>query len=585
MSRRFFGTGTDSIGPKGTRFIYMSSGFYRKLLTITIAPFLFAIIASIAPAQAADQPSAPQAHVEKAYPLKRLILGDTPAALENPAGLDGANWVIAINLPLLASEEFAKEIAAHRGTPISMELINALCTQIRLYLQKKDRIIVNFDVPSQTITGGDLRISVKIGRYRDVIIRGNRWFSKGLLESKIGIKPGDEILLSTLEEGVNWVNSSPFRHIKVLINDAAGQVSTPDLIVQVAEATPLRFMGSYDDTGNEIIGKAHYTAGIQYGNLWGLDHLATYQFITTDYRKLYQVHSLDYRIPLPWRHHIQAMGAYSLVQPTFGNGFFTQKGTSVLGNIRYLMPLEKAGYSFEFSAGVDFKQSNNNLEFGGETVLASKHEVIQLSLSATAVRKDSVGAWVGVAGLSLSPGRMTERNSDTIFANTRVGANPRYAVANFQLQRVTQLPGDFQLQSRLQAQFATSNLVGSEQMTIGGTGSVRGYDDRLFSGDNGMVLSHELLSPILSVVLPKSTQRTPPLNMRLVAFWDYARVSYYERIASDIDLDRLMGTGIGVRAGIGQYFNLSADYGWQVKELSFPQTKHGRAHVRISASF
>jgi hypothetical protein len=51
------------------------------------------------------------------------------------------------------------------------------------------------------------------------------------------------------------------------------------------------------------MGQNHYTASLQFGNLWGLDHQGSYQFTTTDQSRLYQAHSGDYRVPLPWHHY------------------------------------------------------------------------------------------------------------------------------------------------------------------------------------------------------------------------------------------------------------------------------------------
>ena len=168
---------------------------------------------------------------------------------------------------------------------------------------------------------------VIVGRYSQLKIKGNRWFSdQAARVSKHGVKPGDEVLLSVLESALNWANANPFRHLDILINTVNKQPGIADLDVSVQEHIPVRVGFTYDDTGNDIIGNNHYTGSVQFGNLWGLDHQVTYQYTTTDDSRVYQAHSLDYRIPLPWHHYLVFDAAYAVVQPSFYEGTLQRKG-------------------------------------------------------------------------------------------------------------------------------------------------------------------------------------------------------------------------------------------------------------------
>jgi hemolysin activation/secretion protein len=404
-----------------------------------------------------------------------------------------------------------------------------------------------------------------------------------------------------LEEAVNWTNANPFRRVKVVVNDLQNEPGLADLVVEVQEQIPFRAAVSYDNTGNEVLGLNRYSSSMQFGNVWGLGHQASYQYTTTDDTRLYQVHSGDYRLPLPWHHYIELAAAYSLAQPSYYNGLFTLKGQNLVTNLRYIAPVEHGALSMEFSGGIDFKQANNNFEWGGAVVpqLTTKNDIFQLSLGATVVRRDPHGAWAIGANVSLSPGDLDTRNSDATFAATRPNGylrdangnlNPsapigqsHYAYGSLNVQRLTKLPADFQVISHGQIQISSANLLGSEQMSIGGQGTVRGYDERISSGDQGYLLSHELQSPEWQTVLSLHGRKLGVMQTRLAAFWDFGKTGFKHSFGA-IE-QPLMGAGLGVRSNVSNNFSLAADYGWQLMQTTPQQPDHGRATIKVTMAY
>jgi hemolysin activation/secretion protein len=546
------------------------------------------------------------------YRFARLLVANTEAKAAALQARPEAGLVVVQDLPVLATKEYADSVAKYVGQPITQELVKRLAGDILAYLQKHDRLVAGFVLPTpQDNSNGEVRLAVLVGRYKQLRLQGNRWFSREQLVASLGLKPGDEVRLSTLEEAVNWTNANPFRRIKVLVNDLKAEPGMADLIVNVQERIPVRTAVSYDNTGNDVIGRNHYTASMQFGNLWGLDHQGSYQFTTTDHSSIYQAHSGDYRVPLPWHHYLQLAGAYSSVLPTFEKGLFALKGQNVLANLRYIAPVERAPFSMEFSAGLDFKQTNNNLEYGGEQVRNTKNDVFQLGLGATVVRRDPVGAWVFAANLSLSPGRLGSRNSDAAFAAARPNGyrfvtddngNVTYTFSNgliqpeiqpigqshymygtLLVQRLTNLPAGFQLFSRGQIQMASANLLSTEQLSIGGQGTVRGYEERGISGDEGCVLSHELQGPEWQKTLTLHGRKLGLMQSRLVAFWDFGKTWYKHSFGTE--LDPLMSVGLGLRCNVVNNFSLTADYGWQLLRMTPPQPTHSRASIKATMAY
>lgn len=518
--------------------------------------------------------------------IKRLVFADTAEAalaIKNSLSADG---VYVTGLPFFDNKVFKDAVSKHLGSPIANETVNKIAEAVTKFVRDNDRLTAHLTIPQQNANDGTLCLVLALGRYKDISVKGNRWFSKELLADKLGVKPGDEIRVSTLEKGVNWVNASPFRRVTAVIDNVKGDPTNVGLILAVQERMPLRFVTSYDNSNVHLLGEHRYTGAIEYANLWGIDHDVTYQFCTTRPVGLYQLHSLNYKIPLPWRHHLQLLGAYARVNPSFAGGLITQIGQNVVGSAKYIVPWSKGNYIAELSGGVDFKQSNNNLEFGGKQFNSTKYDVVHAVLTATLIRKDSLGNWSATLNCNISPGELTPRNQDEIFHKSRPDAQDSYMTASLVLQRSTNLPNGWGHTIRGNFQTATENLQGSEQMSIGGAGTVRGYSERICSGDMGYTLTSELMTPVKTITLPKKWLKEKKINARGLVFFDCGEVSYLHKVASDVSMDPLMSTGVGIRCSAENFISFSFDYGWTWKRpssLKLPGS--GRAHMQATIAF
>jgi hemolysin activation/secretion protein len=521
------------------------------------------------------------------HPLRRITISDTEAAAAAFHPPVSAGAVVAEHSPLFETKEFARFMAPYIGRPISPELVESLKKDVIGYARNHDRLLVDVPVPVEDLANGELRFAVVIGRYNQLVFKGNRWFSNKLLANKLGIKPGDEVRTSTLEDAVNWANQNPFRQINVLINTVGKSPGTADLDVAVQEHAPVRFAASYDNTGVPILGDNHYSGSIQFGNLWGIDHQATYQFTTTDQSHAFQAQTLDYHVPLPWRDYLQFDAAYYVVRANslLGQEGLNENGHNAVVDLKYVAPLKLGKWSLELSGGFDYKQVNTNLEFGAFVEPVATYDIAQLTGGVTAIHRDSLGSWTFATNLDFSPGNFNSRNTDTQFNTANVGREARYIYGGFVAQRATGLPDDFQWISRGQLQLSSTNLQGSEELTVGGMSTVRGYDTGIFSGDQGWVINEELRGPAWTWHLPALPKRSRPLETRPFVFWDYSRVSVKHLYAETEELDPIMSTGAGVRSNLASNFSLSADYGWQLLRTSFPQPTRSRGDIQVTVAY
>ncbi len=521
------------------------------------------------------------------YPLKRVVLADSESAVlafrVDPAS---SQTVFVQNVSVLTGADFSRVIAPFLGKPIGTEVVNGLVDSITKYAKAHDRLIARVTVPNQNVADGTLRLIVTIGRFNQFAIRGNRWFSSKLLQEKLGIKPGDEVRLSVLENAINWANTNPFRRIKVIVNPLTDQPGKADLLVGVQELTPWRFAASIDNYGTEMLGQWHYTASLQAGNLWGLDHQASYQFVTTDAPQIYQAHAMNYRVPLPWRHFVEVSASYSRVNAEVRPGLF-QHGQSESADFKYSIPVNSGTNPVELYGGLEFKRGNNDLEFAGTKYYPTSTDTVQFTLGGSVVHHDKRGGWLLAGSANLSPGNIGWRNNRKTYNAARTGASPQYAVWSLSMQRLLNLGHGWDLSSRMLAQAASTNLLGSEQLTIGGPTSVRGYRTNVYPGDEGFVFNNELLSPTITTSLQKIKKTLPSMDTRFVVFYDAAQV-FLKRRTDDVlyKLSPLASAGIGLRMSIASTFSLNFDYGWQIAHTTFPvTTEHAYGHLKVVLAY
>lgn len=529
---------------------------------------------------------------QEVYILKRVLIADTEAKVSGLAPDKGVPASVHVeDVPLLSRPDFAPLLASFIGRPIDNEVLNGIVNTITQYAREQDRLIAKVLIPTQDITRGALRLAVVIGTYNELTFQGNRWFSRAVLEKQLGIKPGDEVRLSTLEEAVNWVNTNPFRLVKVLVNDLPQQPGKANLVVGVQEMRPFRAAFSVDNTGNPIIGTRRYAASFQFGNLWGRDHQGSYQFLTTDDVGLYKAHALDYRVPLRSRHFIGLRAHYVETNPELYGGLLTQKGESMIGELRYTIPLKTGMNPRELYFGVNLKESNNNLEFGGFQVLSNKTNTFHLFAGGSLVNRQPSGVWMLGTTVNVSPGHINSRNTDAALQSARSGAESSYIYGSLTAQRLQPLAKGWEVFSRAVVQWSSHNLMPTEQLTIGGSGSVRGYGENGYAAENGFIFNTDLMTPIWRRPLPLFGKKLAPIETRFLGFLDMAKVEYRRRFGADINFSSMASAGLGMRASLANNLSVSFDYGWQLAHLArqpgqaVRPPRGSRGHIKAVLAF
>jgi hemolysin activation/secretion protein len=556
----------------------MTSGKRQAILRYAVRAALLGALPGLAYAQAgpriASKPPAasPSPDLRTPAPSAALVLPPlrgvvylANAAALRPAGLGRASLpksgIAAPGLPLFAQPGFAAKIANLLGAPISFQGLATLQSAAQSWYESHGRPFVDVTLPPQNISAGIVQIVVTEYHAGAVTVTGNHWFASALIARESGLAPGDDLALDRLRDDLTFLNQNPFRTVAIVFAPGAA-TGTSNVQLRVTDRMPLRVYASFDNQGVASLGRDEWGAGFTWGNLFGQDQSLAYQFTRTAQNR-YAAHALNWTIPLPWRDRLLIFGAAATERPNIGP-YFDETGQSGQASLRYIHALPDAApaagirLTQDVQFGYDFKTSNNNLAFGGLSVFSSAAAIAQFPLIYDLSETDPYGQTELGNAVFASPGGLLPGNRKAAFNANEPGATPRYVYDNAALTRVTFLPAGASLTTRLLGQAASAKLLYSEQLGLGGAGSVRGYVTDTALGSDGILVSQELRAPEFSLFhLPGGARATAQCG----AFWDDGHAGQ----PGGRDGHDLASIGLDLHAGLGRYINLSFDIGWQLR--------------------
>lgn len=494
------------------------------------------------------------------------------------AGLD----VSAV--PVLDTPEFRELAGRYLGAELRLGDLQRLVEEVVVFCREHDRPVVDVLVPEQDVTAGAVQVVVIEGRLGTVSSVNNRWFSSGFLTGSIRLQGGQPVSARTLQEDLDWLNRNPFRQVDAVFVPGA-EPGTTDVQLQVQERFPVRVYAGYENSGNRFIGKDLWSVGFNWGNVFDTDHQAGYQYDRSGRDGALTAHHLSYTAPLPQR-HILSLSASFIETDSDLFGAFGLTGRSTRVGARYWLPLPRASsetLAHGIQGGVDYKRTNNNLDFFGTEIFDDTADIVQFVAQYAGSMPDNGGLNSWYADLVLSPGGITGDNENENFDAIRAGAKAAYGYVRAGYERLTRLPRGYTWVFTGDLQHASARLLASEQMGIGGSGSVRGFEEREASGDHGVIVSNELRSPGYRPGGEHWFLRNSELQGLVFVDWGMARTQ--DRRAGEPGSESLAGIGLGLRYRLGNYLVAQADYGWQMAGKDIDREDDSRAHVRILASY
>ncbi|MBP6900353.1 MAG: ShlB/FhaC/HecB family hemolysin secretion/activation protein [Burkholderiaceae bacterium] len=492
---------------------------------------------------------------------------------------------------LLPQAEIDQALAAYLGPATLARLREAAAAVQDLYRRAGYGGVVAF-LPEQEASDGLLRIRVVEGRLTRVDISGQQQFSAANIRASLpALREGSTPEVRRIDAQIQMANESPAKTVQVLLRPGAepGEVAAQ---ISVAEQPLQQWTLRADNTGSGHTGRLRAAIGWQHGNLFGDDQVASLDLQTSPaYPSSVAVLSGAYRAPLYARAlAVDAYGAWSDVDggktgTAAGDLQFSGRGSVLGARLSAYLP-RQGNIDQRLAVGLELRDYRNACSIAGlpEDACGSAGasvRLLPLSLGYTAQAAGDI-AWNGSATLQANLGSGGRQGGAAAFEAVRPGSRVHYAVLRLN-GIVTLRPIETAvLQLRASAQYSDTPLVPGEQFGIGGSLSVRGYEERELNGDWGTQFSLELSSANVA----ESWFGLARTELRGLLFADAGWTGYGDGSAclAGRSACRIGGLGAGLRLAMRQaQFRL--DLAQAMAGGQRTQRGAHRLHASFSASF
>ncbi|MEM1293802.1 MAG: ShlB/FhaC/HecB family hemolysin secretion/activation protein [Verrucomicrobiota bacterium] len=470
------------------------------------------------------------------------------------------------------------------GESLSLAELEKVTQSIIEAYREGDYPLVDVYLPEQNLSNGKLQIVVREAVLGEVRVEGAEHSDPDYLFNQIRIAPGERINSQILERDVDWINSNPSRRVD-LIYERGEDDGTSDIILNTADLAPFSSYLSFGNTGIESTGLNEWAAGFNLFNLFGTEHSAGYSFSGDSELDNLNAHTLIYELPLPWRHRLQLIGAYVTSESEADSGVLPLDvdGESIQASADYKILLPKLAnrHRQNLTIGLDYKSTNTDILFGGESFFDSVSEVFQVRAGYDIAIGDQFGYTRVDLGAVFSPGDVLNSNSDEDFAAIREGSSSDYWYLTGEVERYFILPQDWGLKFVTEGQLTDDRLISTEQLLAGGYRSIRGVDENLIRGDSGVLLSAELIAPGFSVFKINEVAKD---SLNLFLFTDSAWLYSTGNTEGEED-QSLLTSGMGLNYRFGDHSRLRASYGWVLDESGIEDSSAGKWHLGLTITY
>lgn len=421
---------------------------------------------------------------------------------------------------------------------------------------------VSVSIPQQDAQRGFIVLKVAENRVGRLRVKGSRYFDLAKIKSKApSLQEGVLPNLQTVTKDIVALNQWPDRHVTPALR-AGVTPGTVDVDLNVEDTLPLHGSFEVNNRASPSTTPEREIVSLRYDNLWQLGHSLSlsYQVAPLNPAEV-TVFSGSYlaRTDIDWLSVlIYGLKSDSAVA-TVGGANVVGPGQVIGGRAVMTLPTRE-GLFQTLSLGADYKAFQQTLSLTGNS-FSSPVTYVPLVAAYGATfqgegRLTQLNATVtaGLRGIGSSPDD---------FDAKRFNASESFISLRGDVSHTQDLPGGPQLFVKLQGQTADQPLVSSEQLSLGGQDTVRGYLESEVLGDYGAAATAELrtanLAPFLEQTVTSASGEPVKFNAfnewRLFTFADAGRAWIHDPLPEQKSQFDLLSYGAGMRMKTFQHFN------------------------------
>jgi len=505
------------------------------------------------------------------FPISGFAL-EEPEAIRFPV-----HTFTLIGEPPIPNEEINALLSSFEGKQYDLLDLQKASKKIEQLIRDKGFAFYRVTLPPQSLADGVVSLKLVSFAVSDIELVGNKHFdTKNILRSLPGLVVGQSPNTQTLAQQIKVANFHADKELSVTFkqSDIADKVTAK---VGALDNKPYQASLTINNTGSEATGDIRVTGALQYSNLWNQDHRANFSYTTSPgHTSDVEQIGLSYSLPLyglgGW---LVAYYSHSDVNtgnvPIGGGASFDVAGSGEMFGFNYLQTLSRIGrYEHSVSAGIDNRFFDNTIEYIengnelGDIASDVRSTPITLGYKGDITLKEvSIGhsvSWSKNLG-------MGSKNDNDAYNETRANAKHGWDLIRYSLLVNKDIEG-WLLRANLQGQYSNEALIPGEQFGLGGSRSIRGYEEREVGSDVGNSISLEAYTPQWK-------------NARLLAFYDYGHGRNQDTLAGEENHWNLASIGIGLRWQWKNNIQLNADMGYTLKEGLVTPDNDSHLHVNV----
>jgi len=468
------------------------------------------------------------------------------------------------------------------GKCVEAKTLTEIITAIQTYYNDEGYVTARVFVPKQNIQSGNLELKILEGKIDEVIVGDNHFTDKMQEFTAFSGLEGDTLNLGDINQGLYQMNRLPSNNATMKIEPA---VTEGEAKVYIANQKkfPARATVGYDNLGNDFTGihRTNFSGGID--NLLSLNDAINLNYSTNlnDDSQTKDIKSFTSGISIPF--------AYNTFSYDYSRSEFRGTNPGTNG------PIRLTGFSERNNATIDRVLLNKgNLRISTNASLTTKSSASYLNGEKieTSERKLTIGNigftisnyFKNGTNLYLKPSYSkglkllnAKQDGSNLTADTPKAQFDYFKLYASVSKRVTipktEIP--FTLSTEMDSQYSKQTLFGTEQFSVGGYYSVRGFRENYINGDSGYYFRNKAnfnIGSLFAPLIKNSTNSSEGIFAKSFAnlnkfsvepFYDYGYVkNKYVGNGSD---GRLAGGGVKTLFN-GRYFNASFTYSFATNQ-------------------
>jgi hemolysin activation/secretion protein len=450
-------------------------------------------------------------------------------------------------------------------------------------------------VPQQSVKGGVVVLKVaelKVGRLR---VKNARYFDIDQIKEKASsLKEGTVPNFGAVTKDIVALNQWPDRRVTPSLR-AGVTPGTVDVDLTVDDKLPVHANVELNNRRSPNTSSLRVVGTVHYDNLWQLGHSLSFTYqVAPERRSDAEVFSASYLARVPGVDWLSVL-VYGL---TSSSDVATIGGVNVVGpgqtvGTRAVMTLPSVENLYHsLSLGLDYKHYGEIVRLGTD-VTSSPITYYPLVVSYGGGYQTENFTTQLNASLTLNM-RAPSSDQTAFFDKKRAYASSRFAHFNLDVSHLQELPAGFQAYGRFVGQVADGPLVSSEQISVGGLDSVRGYLESEVLGDNGAFGSFELRSPNIGETLQEAAKRqagegeqsiTIFDDWRLFGFVDKGVAEVLHPLNEQQAHFNLWSYGFGTRVKLLDHVSGMLVYSTPMIRQTYTQASEPRLNFRVWGEF